>query len=197
MSPNCTWRCTVLAVLLPPLQSAHICCKVRKPTFHYVLQTGAYNRLLRGKCGTWTNLDTESEGTVGGVMQTTRRLQVKAACSSIVFLTLPTSSADVLLPHFWFVRQNRNSTSRIAFLRSRGPGHTCPMVTPKLGPCLYDLRPTTPPRHSFEKRLQRCQALYMNIQKRLAMNVDEQREAYRRRQQKHECLASSALVLLC
>ena len=40
--------------LLPPLQSAHICCKVRKPTFRYVLQTGAYNRLLRGKCGTWT-----------------------------------------------------------------------------------------------------------------------------------------------
>ena len=52
--------------LLSPLQSAHICCKVRKPTFRYVLQTGAYNRLLRGKCGTWTLNRKASPGAASG-----------------------------------------------------------------------------------------------------------------------------------
>ena len=83
--------------LLRPLQSAHICCKVRKPTFRYVLQTGAYNRLLRGKCGTWTlnrKAPLKNVGNAGRV-----QAAGQSSLHQLWFLfTLPTSA---LLTYFY------------------------------------------------------------------------------------------------
>jgi len=133
------------------LAKCSLCCKVLKPTFAYVLQTGAYNRLLRGKCGTWTTILKAKWGKYGNC-KPRAGCRSKQLASALFFpYTSDKRAADMLLPHFWFVRQKRMNTSSIVLLNFRGPGHTCPMVTPKLGPRLPSTTRDTAPSFTREK----------------------------------------------